>query len=322
MKKIILILILFTMVCQAKSQIVKDTMPWCPPGASWLYSMITATESFYRQYNYEKDTLIDGKLAKKLNVDFIRIFGPGGTDIGYSKSSMEPEFIFKSNDSIFWFDKINKSFLFIYSFNAKPNDEFIIGNTWQICSSDSTYPKVDTINITQIYQDTFSNLIFDCISTSFNKKFYIGNIVKNIGSTTSPFPQINPLKCVAFRTAGGQTYESLVCYSDSLRGNINFFNSYAAECNFAKTFVKNITQNKTWHQSKIYPNPAHNFIKTENAENTKYQSLSIYNYLGQLVIELNDTKEIIDISGLNNGIYFVKLLHKSGTIETIKFLKN
>ena len=90
MKKIILVLILFAMVFQAKSQIVKDTMPWCPPGASWLYNMITATESYYRQYNYEKDTLIDGKLAKKLSVDFIRIFGPGGTEIGYSKSSMEP----------------------------------------------------------------------------------------------------------------------------------------------------------------------------------------------------------------------------------------
>jgi len=59
-------LILFAMVFQAKSQIVKDTMPWCPPGASWLYNMITATESYYRQYNYEKDTLIDGKLAKKI----------------------------------------------------------------------------------------------------------------------------------------------------------------------------------------------------------------------------------------------------------------
>lgn len=322
MKKTILLLIFITMVCQAKSQIVKDTMPWCPNGASWLYKMITATESFYRQYNYEKDTLIDGKLVKKLTVDFIRIFGPGGTEIGYSKSSMEPEFVLKSNDSIFWFDKINKSFLFIYSFNAKPNDEFIIGNTWQICSSDSTYPKVDTITITQLYQDTFSNLIFDCIGTSFNKKFYIGNIVKNIGSTTSPFPQINPSKCVAFRTAGGQTYERLVCYSDSLRGTINFFNSYAAECNFAKTFVHNITKNKTWYQSKIYPNPARNFIKIENAENTKCQSVGIYNYLGQLVLELNGNKETIDISGLNDGIYFVKLYHSNGIIETIKFLKN
>jgi len=322
MKKIILVLILFAMVCKANSQIVKDTMPWCPPGASWLFKMITATESFYTQYNYDRDTLIDGKLAKKLNVDFIRIFGPGGSEIGYSKSSMEPAFVFKSNDSIFWFDKINKTFQFIYSFIAKPNDEFIIGNSWQICDSDSTYPKVDTIKITQLYQDTFSNLIFDCFNTSFNKKFYIGNIVKNIGSTTSPFPQINPSKCAALQTAGGQTYERLVCYSDNLRGSINFFNAFAGECHFAKTFVKNITQNKSMHQSKIYPNPAHNFIKIENSENIKYQSVGIFNYLGQQVIELNNTKETIDISYINNGIYFVKIYHTNGIIETIKFLKN
>lgn len=90
----------------------------------------------------------------------------------------------------------------------------------------------------------------------------------------------------------------------------------------AKTFVKNITQNKTWYQSKIYPNPAHNFIKIENVENIKCQSVGICNYLGQLVIELNNTKETIDISCLNDGIYFVKIYHSNGIIETIKFLKN
>ncbi|MFY7734743.1 MAG: T9SS type A sorting domain-containing protein [Bacteroidia bacterium] len=72
----------------------------------------------------------------------------------------------------------------------------------------------------------------------------------------------------------------------------------------------------------MYPNPAHNFIKIENVENIKYQSVGIYNYLGKLVVELNDTKETIDISGLNNRICFVKIYHSNGIIETIKFLKN
>ena len=49
--------------------------------------------------------------------------------------------------------------------------------------------------------------------------------------------------------------------------------------------------------------------------------MGIYNYLGQLVLELNDTKETIDISGLNNGIYFVKIYHSNGIIETIKFIQ-
>lgn len=61
----------------------------------------------------------------------------------------------------------------------------------------------------------------------------------------------------------------------------------------------------------IYPNPAANYLTIEVHKPIK-GNLQIYNAVGQLVMELNPaTKQSIDISHLEEGIYLIKLANNT-----------
>jgi hypothetical protein len=323
MRKLIIILIFVSIFWQAKSQIIQDTMPWCPPGATWLYKSCSPSSSIYFQFIYIKDTLFSNKTVKKLNVEGIQIFfGPNRNEFVRYNGLVGTEFLYNENDSIYWYDKISNDFKFIYSFSPKLNDEFIIGNSRVKCFTDPKFPKSDSIKVTKLYKDTFDNVIFDLFDTDNKSKFSLGTIVKNIGSSSAPFPQINPEFCNDYEPEYGICYENLICYSDSLRGTLIFWANGNEQCHFAKTVIKSIEKKERHMKSILYPNPANNFIKVENTENIKYQSFCIYNFLGKEVMIQKNYNEIIDISNLNNGLYFIKLYYSNGITETIKFLKD
>lgn len=71
----------------------------------------------------------------------------------------------------------------------------------------------------------------------------------------------------------------------------------------------------------IYPNPAQNFIQWQS--DSELAQLSIYSMTGQLLEEYRNLNTInqIDISYLNNGIYLIKTLNKSGESFTQKLKK-
>lgn len=69
-----------------------------------------------------------------------------------------------------------------------------------------------------------------------------------------------------------------------------------------------------------YPNPVQNVLKLSYSE--KLTNVILFNIVGKqiLVKKLNDTKTEVDLTGLSNGIYFLKLSsgEKSKTIKVIK----
>ena len=69
----------------------------------------------------------------------------------------------------------------------------------------------------------------------------------------------------------------------------------------------------------IYPNPADNQLFVDTHHDIK--EIEIFNNLGQEVITTN-LSQSIDISNLNTGIYFIKLLFNSGKTSIAKFVKN
>lgn len=79
----------------------------------------------------------------------------------------------------------------------------------------------------------------------------------------------------------------------------------------------NLKEKLTFH-----PNPANNIINISNVENIQFSKISIYNVLGKLINNVDVKKEIIDISNLSNGMYFIKITDKSGQQETFKIIKS
>ncbi len=75
------------------------------------------------------------------------------------------------------------------------------------------------------------------------------------------------------------------------------------------------------NQILIYPNPANNFVTIDFQSTQKENVIRLYNCLGQELIKLTsaNTSEKIDISGLSEGFYFIKINENSySKIQKIK----
>ncbi|GAA4268409.1 T9SS type A sorting domain-containing protein [Hyunsoonleella aestuarii] len=71
----------------------------------------------------------------------------------------------------------------------------------------------------------------------------------------------------------------------------------------------------------VYPNPAKNSLNIKS--DISFYSVEIYNQLGQSVIQVNADELVnksVNISSLNNGIYFMKI-SAIGREQTLKFVK-
>ena len=69
---------------------------------------------------------------------------------------------------------------------------------------------------------------------------------------------------------------------------------------------------------EIYPNPADNYLKLGG----DYDSIEISNVTGQSVSEVKTQGHTLDISGLDSGIYFIKVKKGDSNIYTGKFFKH
>lgn len=63
----------------------------------------------------------------------------------------------------------------------------------------------------------------------------------------------------------------------------------------------------------VYPNPANSFVKIANAEGAK---ISVINSLGQVVANINEAtaEQEINVAGLANGIYTIRISHNDSVV--------
>lgn len=69
-------------------------------------------------------------------------------------------------------------------------------------------------------------------------------------------------------------------------------------------------------EAKVYPNPAQNML---HVEGTGLTEVEMFNIMGQSMLNINENYEAIDISCLQNGIYFVRLKTNDGE-KTVKLV--
>ncbi len=90
---------------------------------------------------------------------------------------------------------------------------------------------------------------------------------------------------------------------------------YAADIEMASGTKDNLEASEF---VKIYPNPVHHLLQIES--NIVVENVKIFNNIGQLVISKRNLKNLVDVSGLEKGLYFVQLITKEGLVtkEIIK----
>jgi hypothetical protein len=318
MKKIIFISFFLLFKIEIQAQYVIDNYPWCPQGATWIYKSFSATSTLYFKFAYEKDTVINTLNSKKINVSRIEYVGiqPGE---GRLSNKVGQEFLLEKSDSIFWFDTSTNNFKFIYSFNPLSGDKFIIENSRALCTGNGSFPTSDTIIVNNITVDTFSNRIFNVVNTSMNDNFQIGNIVSKIGSLKFPFPQINRTNCLTSQAEYGTFYEGLVCYQDNLRGSVQFSSKSSSECYSISTSLEQIKPNALSNYY-LFPNPVSSTLNIEGGTYSP-KSITIYNYIGQIVKYAEISSSSIPVDNLLSGSYVIKIVDERDNVFIHKLIK-
>ena len=305
----------------SKAQYIVDNEPWCPPGATWVYRSFSQSSALYYKFQYEKDTILFSTTVKLLSVYEIHYIG-FGENVTRLYNKVGQEYLYESNDSIFWYDQVNNDFSFMYKFNAQIGDFFIIENSRASCQQDASYPLSDTVFVISSYPDTSSNRIFNCNQTSYDRKFGVGAIISNIGSYNNPFPEINRMECNSSMAEYGEFYVWLICYSDSIRGNIQFEPDPYDNCNPLSTNIKDIL-NDNRSNYILFPNPSNDCIRIMNSKKLPIKKIEIYSSDGSFIFVGNNINQnsAIDISKYCNGLYFIKITDNENFISVLKFLK-
>ena len=74
--------------------------------------------------------------------------------------------------------------------------------------------------------------------------------------------------------------------------------------------------------SKLYPNPAKDIVVLENKNPDSIKSLTVYNSMGQTVLIDIKSTNVLNISTLQTGLYFLEVKMEGNFKEIITFIKH
>jgi len=151
------------------------------------------------------------------------------------------------------------------------------------------------------------------VSSGNNAEFIFENI-------NLPFDDAHNDGYVAFKIKTNPTLVIGNTFSNS--ANIYFDYNAPIVTNTATTSIQTLgTSDFDFDTTfSLSPVPAKNSLTISINKSIVINSVSIYNALGQLVQVNTDPKEIIDVSSLKTGTYFIKVLTDKGTASS-KFIK-
>ena len=114
----------------------------------------------------------------------------------------------------------------------------------------------------------------------------------------------------------GELLQELLEMPEYVDNEVEFFETYEyvitavyddnCEASSAPLSVTPIPDDVQEHgkEAKVYPNPAKNMLHVEDFGLTQVE---VFNIMGQSVLSLNENFETVDISHLQNGIYFIRI---------------
>ena len=110
-------------------------------------------------------------------------------------------------------------------------------------------------------------------------------------------------------------------FGDAYETHLYYINAvYSDECEAMSETIEAMWipdgVDEYWGQSCIYPNPAKDILRVEGKGVLKVE---VFNIMGQSVLRIGENFEAIDISRLQNGIYFVRLKTNDGE-KTVKLV--
>ncbi len=297
-----------------------DNNPWCPTGAQWVYQGTSLSGGIYYIFEYEKDTAFNNVLVKKIKKKTVNYWysGPNG-EISRSETDNGYYLMYNSNDSIFIY--INNIFKFLYDFTPNLGDTLPVDTTWATCSTPG-YPVKQNLVVDSIYNYTYDGIVFNTIRYNDSAQYYyFGPLIKNIGSYNDIFPVPSYL-CSGQINADYTPSSTLLCYYDSIRGEINFRQApQGINCHMIKTGVKNRLASENL-PFIMYPNPVNHILNIENITGQSFE-YKIINVSGKICLQGTSygSRRCIDVTDLPKGLYMLLLYSNYSQAYTFNFIK-
>lgn len=314
--KYILMGIFFLGLSTSSLKAQQDTA-WAPIGGTWVYDEITMTTWSALKMVSLKDTSINNITTRQIQLSRLRSIFPPYTDT--TESIIGYEYMYGSNDTVYWW--INNSFEPLYIFSAQLGDKWLIHKYPTATYPCDTTVVSDTVMVQNISFQNYNGVQLEQISLeSVGNNWELNTLLKGIGAYSSPFPTMSFENCQIIDGALGSV-NTLQCYADPIRGNINFGGS-TMDCSTLLTVnTIPIKPSETTEKVVIFPNPVQNVLSFKlPSKYLKY--ILITNMLGQVVLQkTNFQASQLDVSLLESGTYVIMFVGLEGKNVYSKFIK-
>lgn len=283
---------------------------FAPIGAKWHYTeKYVGPGDWENEYSLKiiavKDTIIEGQSCIELRCDYL-CWHP-----------YDVQYVYSSNDSVYFYDQLLDTFKLIYIFNASAGEEWGIpiygGGPDERIDFRLIIDSVDTrlVNSEELSVQyvTYFCYIFNKEETAIDSFWYNSEIIEYIGDISYLFniPELLLTWCDHNYSNG------LRCYEDSFFGL--YETGIAPFCDYEYVDV----EEPILDSISFYPNPTQDKIYF-TTEISNLKQIDIYNVLGQR-IESYNPEEIIDFSHLKDGVYFLATIAKSNVVTVHKLIK-
>lgn len=280
---------------------------FAPVGAKWgmsFYSFSSPNLS-YAEMIVEKDTLFEGKVAKKLLVEIDQ----GGFTSSHSN------YIHQSEDSIFVFSFNTNEYQYMYNFELEVGDSINFLGFTEMMTYHIDSISIETVNNIPLKMQHVSVI---CPENNIRQEMLI---MEKIG----PFSHANIFLLEHLCVLDGISY-NFRCYSEP--NFLEYVAPYLAESGTDCFFVTSL-DNTSAEKLKIdvYPNPITSHMQLNFPNDLLQENLNIelITTSGQN-IEYKTKKKSIknmewELSHLPKGIYFIKITTTEGYSEYKKILK-
>lgn len=361
MKNALKICILVGISSILRAQVPQDTLPWCPPGAKWLYDGIYYSgflapvyQNFYL-LEYVQDTIIQNKVCK-----VIQVYNANFND----QRILPMEYIFPNkiylhlqNDTVYYWDNYSttvrtadSTFKIAYFFEGQIGDSVEINSIPIVPCYDDYYVVYNQFHncyIDSIYYQVLNGSSYKTFKMTYGPYWSVGKeIIRNIGPTScilpGPYYDQTYTFFLGIDTIGNCPYmpytwifpRKLLCYYDPLRGTIELpdtgtIQDFHIQNNYQCGPTMQRPSAPIENNFILYPNPVKDrfYIKENFSENQEIVSIDLYDAQGRCIekshIQVIDLLHVkeFQISTLSSGVYFVTVTKKNGSTQTIRFIK-
>ena len=284
-----------TMQAQEWMSLLKDNSEW---NILWQSTGVPTPESVTESLMVSGDTLVDGVLYKK-------VLRKLSSETQYWHGSLEYDLygIIKEEESgkVFYKPIELEIEYLLYDFGMNVNDTAVM--YWCQNSNWEVHVRIDSI-ATQHIAGAERRVFYVSSKDMFGDEWHwLNTWVEGIGAMEGLLYSCHVVN------AGGITLHELLCYHED--GELVWQNPNYNTCLIDPESIQDNTEESGL---QVYPNPARDRVVIEGVEAAEVQ---VYNALGQLVKTVRRTNEI-DLSGLVDGVYLLRITDAEGKVYTNK----